>query len=272
MNVGLEIAMQWKTLGIVFWFLLMLMGQIYLARIPNLYQTYGRTRVIRNIGLLFITAILSPIVVIPLTLFAAENTLAWRPDTFPLWADLIINIIILDGFIYGWHRLCHRIPFLWYFHEVHHLDQRLDVTTAFRFHGGEVLLSAMVRVAVIIIFDIDLLSVIFAETLLLMASLFHHANWRLPKKLDNVLGWIFVTPDWHLRHHENTQLSTNANFGNIFSFWDRIFGTAKSPIRQAIPGCGVAGIGTDFSFIKLNFRPFYRLFHRAFGRIDSNMG
>ncbi len=91
------------------------------------------------------------------------------------------SLVLLDLWIYWWHRANHRVPFLWRFHEVHHLDQFLDMTTALRFHLGEVLLSAIVRGVIIVILAVPLMSVVIFETALLLATMFHHSNMKLPQ-------------------------------------------------------------------------------------------
>jgi sterol desaturase/sphingolipid hydroxylase (fatty acid hydroxylase superfamily) len=141
-------------------------------------------RVLKNASLLLISAGLSPLVVIPLSALASTHALGWRPDWWSGWQGLVIDLLILDFWIYWWHRANHEIPFLWRFHEVHHLDEFLDASSAFRFHFGEVMLSAVVRAVVIWLMDIPLASVVIFETMVLSMALFHHSNVNLPDWLE----------------------------------------------------------------------------------------
>ena len=113
------------------------------ARLATVQQQAMRAA--KNLALLLINAGLSPVLVIPLSAFAVTWAPHWRPD----WATgVVIDLVVLDAWIYWWHRANHGLPMLWRFHEVHHLDEFLSVTSAIRFHFGEVILSAFVRAAV----------------------------------------------------------------------------------------------------------------------------
>ncbi|WP_455373666.1 sterol desaturase family protein [Limibacillus halophilus] len=184
-------------------------------------------RLARNAGLWLTNVGLSVGIVIPVSLWAAESGPAWRPDWFGGWQGLIFDLLLLDFLIYWWHRLNHEWQFLWRFHEVHHLDLFLDTTSAVRFHFGEVLLSALARAGVILVFDIPFLSVVAFETLVLMAAIFHHSNLRLPGGLEQGLSRVIITPSIHWVHHHAVRADTDSNYGTFFSFWDRLFGTAS---------------------------------------------
>ena len=107
-------------------------------------------RVARNTGLFGINLIISPVIVVPITLWAEQFTIGLRPAWLSGWTGVAVDLIVLDFWIYWWHRANHEIPILWRFHQVHHFDELLDSTTAVRFHFGEVVLSALVRAVVII--------------------------------------------------------------------------------------------------------------------------
>ncbi|MGB7206176.1 MAG: sterol desaturase family protein, partial [Anderseniella sp.] len=174
-------------------------------------------RVLKNASLLLISAGLSPVVVVPLSAFASSHALGWRPDWLSGWQGLALDIIILDCWIYWWHRANHEVQFLWRFHEVHHLDEFLDASSAFRFHFGEVMLSAFVRAAVIWLLDIPLTSVIVFETCVLTMALFHHSNIALPEWLERPLSKVIVTPSIHWVHHHAIRADTDSNYSNICS-------------------------------------------------------
>ncbi|HET8729291.1 MAG TPA: sterol desaturase family protein, partial [Alphaproteobacteria bacterium] len=169
----------------------------------------------------------------PVSAWAATHALAWRPDWWSGWPGLVLDILLLDFWIYWWHRANHEVPFLWRFHEVHHLDRFLDSTSAIRFHFGEVLISAFVRAAVIVLFGIPLGSVLVFEALVLIGALFHHSNLRLPPTVENALSRVVVTPSIHWVHHHRVRRDTDSNYGTLFSFWDPLFRsrsrTARSP-------------------------------------------
>lgn len=199
----------------------------------------------RNLGLFAINGGLSALFVLPLTLWAALHAPWSRADLvgpgFPGWAWLPLDIVLLDFWIYWWHRANHEWPFLWRFHEVHHRDRHLDATTALRFHFGEVALSAAVRAVVIMAFAIPLTSVIVFETLVIVASVFHHSNWRIPPALEARLARLVITPSRHWVHHHKVRADTDSTYGTVFSFWDRLLGTTTPTERSLLMPLGVAG-------------------------------
>ena len=174
---------------------------------------------------------LSVLAVLPLTLWAAQNALSWRPLWWNGGFGLVADLVLLDGLIYLWHRLNHRVPLLWRFHSVHHLDRFLDTTTALRFHFGEVLISAGVRGGVIILLAFPLTSVLVFETLLLAATLFHHSNLQLAPSFERALSRLVVTPSIHWVHHHRVQRDTDANYATVLSLWDPLF-RSRSPTRR----------------------------------------
>ncbi|WP_020590384.1 sterol desaturase family protein [Kiloniella laminariae] len=212
-------------------------------------------RIGRNLGLWFCNTLLSPLVVLPLTYWATALPWGWREGGVSGSGGLLFDLVLLDFLIYWWHRLNHELPFLWRFHEVHHLDNTLDSTSALRFHFGEVLLSALMRVVFIILLDIPLFSVFLFEILLLLATIFHHSNLRLPSFLERYLSWIIVTPSIHWVHHHALRSDTDSNYSTILSLWDRIFGSRSDTARFTGMPIGVEGF-SDKSLPALLLRPF----------------
>jgi sterol desaturase/sphingolipid hydroxylase (fatty acid hydroxylase superfamily) len=212
-------------------------------------------RVLKNASLLLISAGLSPLVVIPLSALAATHALGWRPDWWSGWQGLIIDLLIMDFWIYWWHRANHEIPFLWRFHEVHHLDEFLDASSAFRFHFGEVMLSALVRAVVIWLMDIPLASVVIFETLVLSMALFHHSNVNLPDWLEKPLSKIIVTPSIHWVHHHAIRADTDSNYANTLAIWDIVFGSRSKTKRWNEMPIGVQTLH-DEGLLGLLTRPF----------------
>ena len=214
----------------------------------------GLWRLARNAGLWLANTGLSPLVVIPVSVWAASLT-DWRPAAWSGGWSILIDVIILDLWIYWWHRANHEIPVLWRFHEVHHLDRFLDTTTAVRFHFGEVLLSALVRVPVIIAFDVSWTAILVFETLVLASALFHHSNLAIPPRVERALAQVVVTPSIHWIHHHRIRRDTDSNYGAIFSFWDRMFGSRSATKRSPAMPIGVEG-REERGFVGLLARPF----------------
>jgi sterol desaturase/sphingolipid hydroxylase (fatty acid hydroxylase superfamily)/rhodanese-related sulfurtransferase len=152
----------------------------------------------------------------------------------PAWARIIAALLILDAWMYAWHRLNHGIHFLWRFHRVHHAERYLDVTSATRFHLGEIALSALIRVPLILIFGIRFSEIVIYESILFAVVQFHHANIRLPGSIDSILSKIIVTPNIHRVHHSKWRPETDSNFSSLLSFWDRAFRTRKETDLEKI--------------------------------------
>lgn len=143
------------------------------------------------------------------------------------WVAWPLALILFDAWMYLWHVLNHKVPLLWRFHAVHHADRELNVTSAVRFHTGEIILSGVARLAVLPVLGMTLPQLLLYEALLLPVILFHHSNVRVPRRLDDFLRWIIVTPWMHWVHHSNWQPETDSNYASILSIWDRIFGTFR---------------------------------------------
>ena len=241
------------------------------AAAPTDDGRFGWRRLVRNATLWLATVGLSPLVIVPISLVAAEIAPAWR-DTAGWWptglVGLAIDIIILDLWIYWWHRANHTLQPLWRFHEVHHLDHFLDTTTAFRFHVGEVLISAAVRAVVIIALDIPLTSVLVFEVVVLCASVFHHSNVKLPPRLEKVLSKIVITPSIHWVHHHAVRSDTDSNYGTLFSFWDRIFRSASRTRRTPAMPIGVERL-PEQPLLELFVRPFRLRRKRPAGTVEA---
>ena len=139
----------------------------------------------------------------------------------------VTAILLFDGWLYLLHRANHKIGFLWRFHRVHHSDPEMDATTAIRFHAGEVLISAALRLILIPLLGITLWQLLLYESLMAPVILLHHSNVRFPEKVDRWLRAMVVTPAIHRVHHSRMRFETDSNYSIIFSFWDRIAGTFR---------------------------------------------
>lgn len=159
----------------------------------------------------------------------------------PAWIQWVLAFLLLDLSFYYWHVLNHRVPFLWRFHNVHHFDPDLDVSTGFRFHFGEVAMSAVFRVAQVALIGPTLEQFLAYELVFQLHTLFEHSNWRLPKKLDDALRLVVVTPRMHGIHHSQYRDETNSNYSVVFSFWDRLHKTLCVNVPQEKIVVGVPG-------------------------------
>lgn len=215
----------------------------------------GLWRVVKNFGLAGFNALLSPLIVLPVTQFAAIHALQWRPENWTGGWLILVDLLILDCWIYWWHRINHEVQFLWRFHEVHHLDETLDASSALRFHFGEVLLSSLVRAGVIILLGIPFASVVIFETAIALGAIFHHSNLNLPRWLERPLSWLIVTPSIHWVHHHAIRSDTDSNYAGLLSVWDRIFGSSSKTSRTPDMPIGVEG-QRDKSALRLVIRPF----------------
>ncbi|MBU0485539.1 MAG: sterol desaturase family protein [Proteobacteria bacterium] len=168
----------------------------------------------------------------------------------PDWLQIVLGILLLDFVIYIWHLLNHEVPFFWRFHRVHHSDINMDVSTANRFHLGEILMSGLVRLVVIYAFGISLLSYILFEIMVNIAIQFHHSSIRLPAAFENIWMFLLVPPSMHRIHHSVKIKERDSNYGVIFSLWDRFLGTMTRKIDQDKI---VIGLGSHRDFTKLGF-------------------
>lgn len=186
-----------------------------------------------NLALVVIdTAVLRlafPLLAVALALWAQES--GWGLFNLfgaPLWLAVPLSVLLLDLAIYGQHVLFHKVPVLWRLHRVHHADLEFDVTTGLRFHPGEIVLSMLIKLALVAALGAPALAVLLFEVLLNATSMFNHSNIRLPLGLDRVLRLIVVTPDMHRVHHSVLRHETDSNYGFNLPWWDRLFGTYRA--------------------------------------------
>ena len=153
----------------------------------------------------------------------------------PLWLYAIIGLLLLDLIgAYLVHLIEHRTKVLWLFHLIHHTDSWIDTTTANRHHPGESVIRFAFTLLGVFIVGSPMWMVFLYQTLSVVATQFNHANIALPKKLDVFLSYFIVSPDMHKIHHHYKLPYTDSNYGNIFSVWDRLFGTFKTMPREEI--------------------------------------
>jgi sterol desaturase/sphingolipid hydroxylase (fatty acid hydroxylase superfamily) len=143
------------------------------------------------------------------------------------WAHAVAAVLVLDCWTYWWHRWNHTVPLLWRFHRTHHSDPQMDVTTATRFHVGEIALSNTLRIPLILLSGVLIWELAVYESLALAVVMFHHANVGLPARLDRLLRLVLVTPAMHKVHHSRVPVETNSNYTSLLSVWDRLFASFR---------------------------------------------
>lgn len=190
----------------------------------------GIVRVCHNLFLFLVNSIVLRLMV-PLTLVLVAQ---WAHlngiglfNVFNLspWLAGAVSVVALDFAIYWQHVATHKIPVLWRLHKVHHADQEMDVTTAIRFHPFELILSLIYKSLVVALLGAPVSAVIVFELLLFIGPAFNHSNWRVPRRLDDILRWCVVTPDVHRAHHSVFKHEQDTNYGFFLIWWDRLFKT-----------------------------------------------
>lgn len=146
---------------------------------------------------------------------------------WPLWLEIVLAVLIFDAAIYWQHRLLHAIGLLWPLHRVHHSDIAIDVTTGVRFHPLEIALSMLIKLGLVLLLGAHPAAVVIFEILLSAASLFTHADFAFPSRVERILRAVIVTPSMHRTHHSVRREETDSNYGFLLSCWDRVFGSYR---------------------------------------------
>jgi sterol desaturase/sphingolipid hydroxylase (fatty acid hydroxylase superfamily) len=183
--------------------------------------------------------------------WATKNSFGLLPylNTINPWIYMIIGLLLLDLIsAYLVHYVEHKVKFFWRFHLIHHSDTWVDTTTANRHHPGESVLRFVFTVLAVVVVGAPIWLVFLYQSLSVVLSQFNHANISLPVALDRWLSYIIVSPDMHKVHHHYELPHTDSNYGNIFSVWDRLFGTFSTLKREEI----VYGIDTHMETEKNN--------------------
>ena len=195
--------------------------------IPDLFFT--ATTVIINFSLAF------------LLLFTADwvqvnnfGIINWMPE-MPLWLYILLGVVLLDFFgAYLAHYTEHKIKPLWMIHLVHHSDHKVDTTTANRHHPLESVIRFGFTLFGVLVVGAPIAIVMIYQSMSLVFTQFNHANIKIPRSVDKLLSYVIVSPDMHKVHHHNLLPYTDANYGNIFSIWDRLLGTYMHLDREKI--------------------------------------
>ena len=185
-----------------------------------------------NLSLLLLGSIMvrlaAPLGAVGAAIWAETNDFGlFNAVELPLFAALVVSIIIMDLAIYLQHLAMHHVPLLWRLHQVHHTDVDLDVTSGVRFHPVELLASVCYKIALAALLGLPAVTVIVFEAIVNAMAMFNHANITIPRPLERYLRFLLVTPDLHRIHHRPCPDETNRNFGSSLIVWDRLFGTYR---------------------------------------------
>ena len=150
----------------------------------------------------------------------------------PVWIKVLITVAVMDFMLYIWHLLNHEVPFFWRFHRVHHSDLNMDVSTATRFHIGELVVSAVIKISLVFFLGASIAGVVIFESALVLCAQFQHSSLKVPEWFENIFWVLFVPPSMHRIHHSVIIKERNTNYGTILSTWDRWLGTLLRDVDQ----------------------------------------
>jgi sterol desaturase/sphingolipid hydroxylase (fatty acid hydroxylase superfamily) len=231
-------------------------------------------RFVINVGVSALALGTGAYIVVPIALRLSEQSSETsfgllRLVPLPYAAEFVAGFLLMDLTFYYWHRANHSIAFFWRFHNVHHVDPDLDVSTSFRFHFGEVLYSLGFRVLQIYLIGISLLTYLVYELIFQCATMFHHSNVRLPITFERWLNKIIVTPRMHGIHHSIVKDETNSNYSVIFRWWDLMHGSLTLNVKQSDVVIGVPAYlePQDNGFLNLVSLPFRK--QRDYWRLSN---
>ncbi len=194
---------------------------------PNLFFT--ATTIIINFVLAFLLLKTSDWVSV--TKFGFIN---WLPQ-MPIWLYVVLGVVLLDFFgAYLAHLVEHKVMLLWMVHLVHHTDHEVDTTTGNRHHPIESVIRFVFTLIGVFLVGTPIYIIMIYQSMSVVFTQLTHANIKMPRKLDKLMSYVFVSPDMHKVHHHNLLPYTDSNFGNIFSIWDRVFGTYMELDRDKI--------------------------------------
>lgn len=194
-------------------------------------------RWLNNLGLAVFNSIILNLLFASLIIQTAAYVSTHKLGVLYLWplpygVKIVATVAFLDLILYVWHLLNHEMPFFWRFHRVHHSDLNMDVSTASRFHIGELSFSAVIKMGLIFFLGADLVGVAIFESLVVLTSQFHHSSLIIPAWFERIYWTLFVPPSMHRIHHSVVINERNSNYGTIFSLWDRALETMVSRVEQ----------------------------------------
>ncbi len=202
------------------------------ASVESKLTRNGRNLAVAGLAALALQIAEQPVVA-PLTkLVERKNIGLLKIVRLPRILETLLAVALLDYTLYLWHVLTHKLPFLWRFHLVHHIDLDLDASTALRFHFAEMVISVAWRSAQILIVGVSPTSFAAWQLFLFPSILFHHSNVRLPEDWERIFGKFVVTPRLHGIHHSSVRSETDSNWSSGLSVWDRLHKTFKKDVSH----------------------------------------
>lgn len=220
-------------------------------------------RIGRNLTVAGLTAAVTSALQVPILLPVARRVEKRRLGLLhqlpvPRSLRILAGVLLLDYTLWWWHWLSHRVPYLWRFHLVHHVDRDLDASTAARFHFGELALSVFFRTAQTRLLGVDRLTMSIWNTMLMVSIFFHHSNLELSPEMDRLVSRFIVTPRMHGIHHSDYEAETNSNWSSLLSWWDFLHGTFREDVPQQSIEIGVPAYQhpQDVTLGKITVLPF----------------
>ena len=232
---------------------------VWEAAAPRRTRLYPRrVRWLGNLGLVMLDSVVLRLIfpMAGVAFATLAHSRGWgllNAFALPDWLAFALAVVALDLAIYLQHVMFHAVPALWRLHRVHHADPDFDVTTGARFHPIEIVLSMLIKFAVIAVLGAPATAVLVFEVLLNATAMFNHANLRLPAGVERILRRFVVTPDMHRIHHSMEVAEANSNFGFNLPWWDRLFGTYRAAARlpQERMAIGIEGLTGDPRCVRL---------------------
>jgi sterol desaturase/sphingolipid hydroxylase (fatty acid hydroxylase superfamily) len=206
-------------------------------------------------------AVVRPLALLGVAAWAETHTFGFLPwSGLPFWVQVALGFLWMDFTFYWWHRMNHVYPLLWRFHNVHHIDPDMDISTAFRFHFVETFYSTAFRILQVGVAGIFPFTYLLYELIFNLCTMFHHSNVRLPLGLERLLNQVIVTPRMHGVHHSAVGPETNSNYSVVFRWWDFLYRTLRLNVPQKDVVIGVPGylLPQDNAPLQLIIMPFAR--------------
>lgn len=211
--------------------------------LPNLQMGSNRRRQRwRNVGLLVFAFVVNALIgamLLSVVVWTEQHQFGLLHLLLPhTWTAIIIGILLVDFVDYTFHLLQHKIPFLFRIHAVHHAETELDSTSGLRLHPFELILQMFYQSIFFALLGIPVAGYLLYFAFALPWFIVNHSNVRFPDWFERIFGWWLVTPNWHRVHHSSYQPETDSHFGDLFTFWDRMFGTARpqTDVKKIIYG------------------------------------
>jgi sterol desaturase/sphingolipid hydroxylase (fatty acid hydroxylase superfamily) len=206
-------------------------------------------------------AVVRPVALFGVSVWTEAHNFGFLPRSgLPFWGQAALGFLWMDLTFYWWHRLNHVYPLLWRFHNVHHIDPDMDISTGFRFHFIEVLYSTVFRILQVGVAGVVPFTYLLYEFIFSLCTMFHHSNVRLPLAMERGLNKIIVTPRMHGVHHSAVGTETNSNYSVVFRWWDLLHRTLRLNVPQQEVVIGVPGylLPRDNTIPHLLVMPFVR--------------